>query len=228
MNTTFANIAISPTKANRLYWLGRYAERVVMSMHLLRKYANRAIDGDREATYDDFCTRMGIPMVADAETFESEFLYSATTDTSILRYLDFAKHNAMLLRDDLRSETLAYIEMAVNTMASAATEGLTLGKLTSISDNMMAFWGAVEENIRPRCIRNLLNIGRYVEKLDLMIRFDYDAARIADTMDRLASIDRSELSLCDEKDIALLRSRVEEMTYRTDDTLSRLNTLFAA
>ena len=61
-----------------------------------------------------------------------------------------------------------------------------------------------------------------------MIRFDYDAARIADTMDRLASIDRSELSLCDEKDIALLRSRVEEMTYRTDDTLSRLNTLFAA
>ena len=80
MNTTFANIAISPTKANRLYWLGRYAERVVMSMHLLRKYANRAIDGDREATYDDFCTRMGIPMVADAETFESEFLYSATTD----------------------------------------------------------------------------------------------------------------------------------------------------
>ena len=58
MNTTFANIAISPTKANRLYWLGRYAERVVMSMHLLRKYANRAIDGDREATYDDFCTRM--------------------------------------------------------------------------------------------------------------------------------------------------------------------------
>lgn len=134
----------------------------------------------------------------------------------------------MLLRDDLRSETLAYIEMAVNTMASAATEGLSLGKLTSISDNMMAFWGAVEENIRPRCIRNLLNIGRYVEKLDLMIRFDYDAARIADTMDRLASIDRSELSLCDEKDIALLRSRVEEMTYRTDDTLSRLNTLFAA
>ena len=30
--------AISDTKANRLFWLGRYAERAYLSIHFLRRY----------------------------------------------------------------------------------------------------------------------------------------------------------------------------------------------
>ena len=37
MTATICN-AISATKANRLYWLGRYAERVYLSLHLLLKF----------------------------------------------------------------------------------------------------------------------------------------------------------------------------------------------
>ena len=36
---------IPANKANRLYWLGRYTERVYISLHLLRRYYDRMIDG---------------------------------------------------------------------------------------------------------------------------------------------------------------------------------------
>ena len=36
---------ISVTKANSLYWLGRYEERVYITLHLLRKCYDKMIDG---------------------------------------------------------------------------------------------------------------------------------------------------------------------------------------
>lgn len=39
---------ISAMKANRLYWLGRYTERVYTSLHFLRRCYDRMIDGQPE------------------------------------------------------------------------------------------------------------------------------------------------------------------------------------
>ena len=36
---------ISAAKANRFYWLGRYVDRVYMTLHLLNKCYDRMIDG---------------------------------------------------------------------------------------------------------------------------------------------------------------------------------------
>ena len=43
---------ISAAKANRLYWLGRYAERAYLNLHLLRKYYDKTIDG-LKAEYEE-------------------------------------------------------------------------------------------------------------------------------------------------------------------------------
>lgn len=37
---------ISATKANRLYWLGRYESRVYLTLHQLNKCFDEMIDGD--------------------------------------------------------------------------------------------------------------------------------------------------------------------------------------
>ena len=42
------NNLISATKANSLYWLGRYEERVYITLHLLRKCYDKMIDGELE------------------------------------------------------------------------------------------------------------------------------------------------------------------------------------
>ena len=43
------NLIISASKANQLYWLGRYQERVYMTLHLLRKCYDQMIDGNPES-----------------------------------------------------------------------------------------------------------------------------------------------------------------------------------
>ena len=40
---------ISATKANRLYWLGRYEMRVYLTLHQLNKCCDEMIDGSPEA-----------------------------------------------------------------------------------------------------------------------------------------------------------------------------------
>ena len=47
------NNIISAAKANRLYWLGRYEERVYLTLHLLRKCYDKMIDGTPE-DYETF------------------------------------------------------------------------------------------------------------------------------------------------------------------------------
>ena len=39
---------ISANKANSLFWLGRYEERVYITLHLMRKCYDKMIDGEME------------------------------------------------------------------------------------------------------------------------------------------------------------------------------------
>ena len=51
------NTIISAVKANSLFWLGRYEERVYITLHLLRKCHDKMIDGELEE-YALFWTRL--------------------------------------------------------------------------------------------------------------------------------------------------------------------------
>ena len=42
------NTIISANKANSLFWLGRYEERVYITLHLMRKCYDKMIDGEME------------------------------------------------------------------------------------------------------------------------------------------------------------------------------------
>lgn len=224
----YLNLAISPAKADRLYWLGRYAERAILSLHLLRKYCNADIDAGSHSPLETFATLMGVPTGAiESGDFVADYLYSSENISSIASTLSAAKNNAMLERNAIKTETLAYIELAVNTLASAKSKGSGVFELQPVTDHLMSFWGAVGEYVRPRAVRNIISIGRYVERLDIMIRFRYEPERIAAVVESLMSIDEAELSLCDPVTIDYLSKVATEPEARSE-ALSRLNTLFAA
>ncbi|MBQ3634995.1 MAG: alpha-E domain-containing protein [Bacteroidales bacterium] len=222
--------AISPMRADRLYWLGRYAERVCMSLHLIRKFYNRMIDCPTGTVHHEFCALMGLPApTSDSETFLADYLYSRALPWSIFSTLENLKNNAMLERDDIGSETLAYIELACNKARDCASRGAGLYELQSVTDAVMAFWGAVGENIRYRCIHDLIAIGRSVERADLLIRFGYDTARIVNELERIADADENYLNLCDKATLDALRCKVAEPDCNAkSDILLRLNGIFAA
>ena len=66
---------ISTAKADKLFWLGRYAERTYLNLHLLRAYYDKMIDGDAEA-YEEYCNNLSLDAdFKSPSNFVKSFLY---------------------------------------------------------------------------------------------------------------------------------------------------------
>lgn len=78
-------IAISAEQADRLYWLGRYVERVFSTVRIFNQSLDRMIDQDGE-DYVAFCKRLSIPsdIYRDAADFEVKYLFDATNPDSFI------------------------------------------------------------------------------------------------------------------------------------------------
>ncbi len=221
--------ALSPAKADRLYWLGRYSERVYTVLHLLRKYYDSMIDNKDTMAHKEFCERLGIPCNTDnSSAFVHSFLYDETNAFSVMNMLERVKDNAILLREDIKSETLSYVEMAINFMKEAEKNNTGLYDLQFVTDMIMAFFGALEERIHNTHVRNVIKIGLYIEKIDLNIRFGYSPDRIKDTFNRLEMIEEADRELCNPTDLMSIKRRIERSEYNSPEMLHMLNTLFAA
>ena len=99
--------AISPNKANRLFWLGRYTERVYTSLHILRKCYDQMIDGNTVG-YNNYYKTMNINnRYSDIQEFTSGLFYDRTNPSSLISGIESANDNAILLREEIMSETLS-------------------------------------------------------------------------------------------------------------------------
>lgn len=229
MTTKPVNFAISPAKADRLYWLGRYSERVSTALHLLRKYYDEIIDDRHSDAHMQFCSKMGIPCnYSDARTFVHEYLYDANNCFSIINMLEHVKDNAILLREEIKSETLQYIEMSINHMKRCDAEGSGLYELQFITDSMYAFWGALEERILSHEIRSFVKFGKYIEKLDLYIRFGYPVDRVAEIFTRVNIMGHNEKGLCEIADLDVIKEHIEQNNIKAPEMLGLINGLFVA
>lgn len=168
------NNAISAIKANRLYWLGRYTERVYISLHLLRRYYDKMIDGEPkeyEEYYQKLDTNNPYP---DRESFRIGYMYDEKNPCSLISGLTAANDNAIVLREEIMSETLSYIELSLSCIRkSAEKKDDNITDLQPITDYLLAFWGSVDERVFDERVRNFLRIGKLVENMDMHIRFDY-------------------------------------------------------
>ncbi|MFI3318997.1 MAG: alpha-E domain-containing protein [Rikenellaceae bacterium] len=177
---------ITADKANRLFWLGRYAERVYISLHLLRRYYDKMIDGDKLAL-TEYYKHLGLQAEnADCKSFQLAQLYDTKNICSIATSLDLANDNSIVLRRDLTSESISYIHLSqvlLNECALAQESNIT--KLQPITDYMLAFFGSVDERIFDKRIRKFIKVGKLIENLDLHIRFDYEFFRIEEVFDKL-------------------------------------------
>lgn len=190
--------AIPATKANRLYWLGRYAERVYISLHLLRRYYDRMIDGDPK-DYEEYYKKLDINNdYASNETFRMGQMYDPQNVCSLLSGLEAANDNGIVLREEIKSESLSYIQMSlchIKKCAEAQEKNITA--LQPITDWLLAFFGSIDERVFDERIRNIIKIGKLVENLDLHIRFDYPFYRIEEAFESLKSCAETEDNLID-------------------------------
>ena len=161
---------ISVEQADRLYWLGRYTERVNTTIKMFGQSFDSMIDGIPE-TYEEFCKMIDIPDVySSMEIFNKNYPFDEANPDSIISNLTRAYDNAIVLRESIGSETLSYIQLAIYEMQKAKISESPLIELQKVLDYLLAFWGVADDVIDDERIRNIIKAGKRIERIDLYAR----------------------------------------------------------
>lgn len=206
---------ISIEQTDRLYWLGRYSERVYTTLRMYSQSFDLMIDEITDS-YQEFCRNIDIPDVyGSKDEFRRCYPFDETNPDSIYSNLIRAYDNAIVLRESIGSETLSYIQLAIYDMNKARISRSPLIELQRVIDNILAFWGIADDSIDSEHIRNIIKTGKRIERIDLYARLGVERKELIREVARLAPrIARSGMSY-DKTKIEYLKELVEapEIAY---------------
>ena len=176
---------ISVEQADRLYWLGRYTERVYTTLRIFCESFDIMIDELRDS-YSEFCKKIDIPDIyGDKDTFLKMYPFDQENPDSIISNLDRAYDNAVVLRESIGSEALSYIQLAVYEMNRASVSKAPLIELQRVTDDLLAFWGIADDRIDSEQIRNIIKAGKRIERIDLYARLGVAGQGLAREVHRM-------------------------------------------
>lgn len=177
---------ISVEQTNRLLWLGRYTERVYTTLRLYSNSFDTMIDEITDS-YAQFCNMIDIPDVyGSKEAFQEKYPFDENNPDSIASNLNRAYDNAIVLREEIGSESLSYIQLAIYDMNRARVSRAPLIEMQRVIDNILAFWGIVDDNIDSEHVRNIIKCGKRIERVDLYARLSIDKKELVREIHRLA------------------------------------------
>ena len=163
---------ITIEKSDSLFWLGRYVERVHTELKYYLQGTDRMIDTDQEY-YTVLCQKIGIPDVYHSRsTFMKKYPFDESDPNSLVSNLNRAYDNAIVLRNDIGSETFAYIQLALYDFKNAERGDAPLADLMLVIDHTLAFWGCVNDIIEDEATRNIIKLGMGMERLDLYLSME--------------------------------------------------------
>ena len=175
---------ISLEHSDRLYWLGRYTERSFITLKSLDRLYDRMIDDSHG--YTEYLGYFGL-----ADTYENSrdfirsFLYDENNPHSAAYSLERAYDNGIVLREEISTASLSFLQMAKDTLIRSQSSTNTRLSLLPLEDILYGFWGSVNEHIYDDEIRNIIYIGKTIERLDLYIRMKYPFATVEKEFIRL-------------------------------------------
>ena len=176
---------ISVEQTDRLFWLGRYSERVYTTIRLYFTSYDTMIDETTDS-YKAFCQRLDISDIYGyKEKFKELYPFDSQNPDSIISNLNRAYDNAIVLREEIGSETLSYIQLAIYDMNKAKISRAPLIEMQHIIDNILAFWGIVDDRIDYEQVRNIIKTGKRVERIDLYARLGLSRQELTREVHRL-------------------------------------------
>lgn len=165
-------------KAETLFWLGRYSERVFTTLEIFYSYYG-ALPEDGPHSYVEFCKKLGIPNVySNQEKFVQGYLYDRSNPDSVASSIDRAYDSAITVSEEIGERTLLYLERAHAVMKKCKGDCDRISQYEKVIDQFYAFWGCVDDKVEDEEHRNLMKVGRYVERLDLYMRLSVEWKRI--------------------------------------------------
>ncbi|MBQ2428667.1 MAG: alpha-E domain-containing protein, partial [Ruminococcus sp.] len=107
-----------------------------------------------------------------SENFLRTYPFDENDPNSIISNLNRAYDNAIVMRDYIGTETMAYIQLAIDDIHNADRGVATIADLMLAIDHILAFWGCVNDMIDNEQIRNIIKLGKGLERLDLYLSLD--------------------------------------------------------
>ena len=199
---------ISIEKSGRLFWLGRYTERVFTTLKLFYSCFDEMLE--KPDAYRTFLQELTLPDIYDdASDFASRYLFGRDNPDSICANLNRAYDNAIVLREDLTSEMQSYIQMALDRFRLAKTSSAPLMALQPVLDDLYAFWGCALDCMESEKLA-ILRCGQATERFDLYLRLHYAPQKIAQAYLRFEdSLGRVHLQK-DRQQLGYLRTAMEQ------------------
>lgn len=180
--------ALTVSKIDRLYWMGRYAERVNTTLRFLMKYFDQLIDG-HPMDHREVCARLTVPDVyTDDEDFLRRFTFDGDNPDSLFVAADRMLGNGMMLRETISSGTLSYLQMAFNHLVAAKSSDSPMLEAQAVIDDIMAFRGSFDDTVEDEGVRNVIKCGFTAERVSLYLRLAYPDSWCLKEMSKL--IDR--------------------------------------
>lgn len=165
---------ISVEQVDHLYWLGRYTERVYTTLKMFSYSFDKMIDAT-EDVYQNYCESLDIPNIYTSKNdFLKRYPFDESISDSIISNLNRAYDNAIVLRETIGSDALSYIQLSIYAMNNAAQSDSPLIELQLIIDDLLSFWGSVDDQIDAEQIRNIIEAGKRIERIDLYARLELE------------------------------------------------------
>lgn len=225
---------ISIDHGDRLFWLGRYTERVFTTLKALEKQYDNMIDSDHDL-YKQYLQCFGLEdTYGDMFAFLRSFLFDKNNCNSVAYSLSRAYDNGIVLREDISTEALSYLQMAKDTLKKAeSSKRGVLFDLLPVEDILFGFWGCIEDYIYDDEILDIIKCGKSVERLDLYFRMRYPSKMIELEFERLCTnlrkMPRNKPYRYNTSQLSILVETVgmgEDYPKRLSETLSALGKLF--
>ena len=176
---------ISVEQVDHLYWLGRYTERVYTTLKIYSESFDRMID-ESEESYQKYCDSLDIPNIYESkEDFLKRYPFDISVPDSIISNLNRVYDNAIVLRETIGSEALSYIQLSIYAMNNASVSDAPLIDLQQIMDDLLSFWGMVDDQIDSDQIRNIIKAGKRIERIDLYARLEVEKPRLVREVRRM-------------------------------------------
>lgn len=175
---------ISIGLVNNLFWLGRYTERVFTTLTTFLKYYDQMLENPE--FYKEYVQDFGLDNIFESrKDFIARYIYDETLEFSLKSAMTHAFDNGIVLRDQISSDTLCFIQLALNVFNQNHVQGSPVFTLLPVKDYIYAFWGSIDDCVSDEQSRDIIRIGRYIERIDLYTRLDMDRNKIIVEFGRL-------------------------------------------
>lgn len=159
---------ISLEKVDNLLWLGRYSERVYTTIKEFFISYDRMIEHPN--FYVKYCEDFQIPNIySDMSDFVKRYLKDTDDPNSIISNLYRAYDNCIVLRNEIGSPTMSYLELAVDDLNSIKDFDSFIIDLQSVLDHILAFWACLDDDVEDYETRNIVKLGKRLERMDMYL-----------------------------------------------------------